>query len=270
MARARGVASEAMPLAILADSWWVRHDNILVAVLSIILTGVALWVVDRWFGRTVVPATDIVTGGLSPKVDTRLRVLRRLVDLGIVVIGFGVAISQFAALNSLASTLLASTALIAAVIGFAARQPVANAVAGLVLAATQPIRVGDLVTLADQSGVVEDVRLTSTVLRTSGGAHLIVPNETFVGSVVRNDSRPETPIGPEADVWLPHGVDVAAAIEAVREDEGAVSASVRETNTEGFCLRVIAETVPAYQRAARESALRAHALDAVRRAGLLP
>ena len=60
--------------------------------------------------------------------------------------------------------LLASGAIAAAVIGFAARQTLANFMAGIMLAVTQPIRVGDWVTFEGNYGVVEDVRLNHTIL----------------------------------------------------------------------------------------------------------
>ena len=259
-----------MPALIIADSWLGRNEGLLVALGAVILTIVALWVVDHWFGRHVLGAAMKVKGGdLSPTTDTRLRILRRLIDAAIVVLGLTVAISQVAALGDLASALFASSALVAAVIGFAARQPVANAVAGIVLAATQPIRIGDLITVLGQTGVVEDVRLTSTVVLTTAGSHLVVPNETLVQNIVRNDSRPGTPILPEADVWLPHTVDAGAARAAIVALGGDVTAGVAETSPDGFRLAVGAPAVPAGERAAREAELRAAALGAVRSAGLL-
>jgi small-conductance mechanosensitive channel len=53
---------------------------------------------------------------------------------------------------------LASSAIAAAIVGFAARQTIANAIAGVILAITQPLRIGDHVTFEGESGVVEDVR----------------------------------------------------------------------------------------------------------------
>ena len=50
----------------------------------------------------------------------------------------------------------------------AARQVLANSVAGIMLAVTQPLRVGDWVTFEENYGVVEDVRLNFTILRTAG------------------------------------------------------------------------------------------------------
>ena len=67
--------------------------------------------------------------------------------------------------NQIAASLLASGVVAAAIIGFAARQTLANFVAGVMLAVTQPIRVGDWVKFEDNYGVVEDVRLNYTILR---------------------------------------------------------------------------------------------------------
>ena len=57
---------------------------------------------------------------------------------------------------------LASGALISAVVGFAARDSIGNAISGISLAVTQPIRVGDLIAIGDVHGSVEDVTLTAT------------------------------------------------------------------------------------------------------------
>ncbi len=62
-------------------------------------------------------------------------------------------------------------------VGFAARATLANAIAGILLAITQPIRIGDLVTFEEQTGEVEDVQLTYTYLRLDDGSRLVVPNE---------------------------------------------------------------------------------------------
>ena len=87
-----------------------------------------------------------------------------------------------------AATVLASGAITAAVVGFAARQTLANAMAGILLAVTQPIRIGDLVTFEGETGTVEDVGLTYTWLRTGADARLLVPNERLAGGILRNDS----------------------------------------------------------------------------------
>ena len=91
--------------------------------------------------------------------DTRLRFLRRLIYASILLLGIAIAASQFTGVSKLAASILASGALAAAIIGFAARQTLANFVAGIMLAITQPIRVGDWVTFEGHYGVIEDVRM---------------------------------------------------------------------------------------------------------------
>ena len=140
--------------------------------------------------------------------DTRLRFIRRLIYASILLIGIAVAASQFTGLSNLAKSILASGALAAAIIGFAARQTLANVVAGIMLAITQPLRVGDWVTFEEEYGVVEDVRLNYTVLRTSGDVRVVIPNERLAAGILRNDTLGSDRIALDVSVWLAPGADV--------------------------------------------------------------
>ena len=86
----------------------------------------------------------------------------------------------------MATGILASSAVLGIVVGFAARQTLANAIAGILLAITQPIRIGDLVTFEDETGTVEDVRLTYTYLRSDDGRRIIIPNERLAQNTIEN------------------------------------------------------------------------------------
>ncbi|MEA2272075.1 MAG: hypothetical protein QOI98_783, partial [Solirubrobacteraceae bacterium] len=163
-------------------------------------------VVDRLFARRGQALASAVTrGGFSPAVDTRLRVVRRLVYAAIVVLGLALALAQFTALDRLASGILASGAIAAAVIGFAARQTLANAVAGVMLAVTQPLRVGDHITFEGESGVVDDVRLTYTYLRAPGDTRVVIPNERLASGILRNDTILDPTSPPAISLWV--GID---------------------------------------------------------------
>src|SRR6476469_5073801 len=85
---------------------------------------------------------------------TRLRVLRRLVFLVVVVIVGAIAIAQFTELERLAAGILASTAVLAAIVGFAAQHTIGNMVAGVQLAVAQPIKIGDLIVFEEINGRV--------------------------------------------------------------------------------------------------------------------
>jgi small conductance mechanosensitive channel len=218
-------------------------------------------------GRAQRLATALGGPELSPVADTRLRFLRRMVEAAIIIVALGVAIAQFTSLDRLASTVLASSAIAAAVVGFAARQMLANAIAGMVLAVTQPLRIGDLVTFEDETGTVEDVTLTYTWLRTGADARLIIPNERLAAGILRNDSIRSPTIALEVSVWLARDADETAALAAVSALEECRSASIAEATDTGIRLQVAGPPVAPAQRIPREAQLRAATLRALREAG---
>ena len=143
-------------------------------------------IVDRALSRRGRKLTTAVgVGELSPVTATRLRLVRRLIFATIILIGIALAATQFPSISKLATGILASSAVLGLVVGFAARQTLANGIAGILLAITQPIRIGDLVTFEDETGEVEDVKLTYTYIRLDDGRRLIVPNERLAQSSVR-------------------------------------------------------------------------------------
>src|SRR3954465_8113935 len=123
----------------LLASWWSDNDQWVTALIALVITAVIVFVVDRAIARRMeAVAARLAGGALTPEADTRLRFLRRVIEVTIVVIGVAIALSQFASLHRLAAPFLASSAIAAAVIGFASRTTLGNAVAGLMLAITQP------------------------------------------------------------------------------------------------------------------------------------
>jgi small-conductance mechanosensitive channel len=236
---------------------------------SILVAIVAATLVNRLLARRGMKlAQAVARGELRPEIDTRLRYLRRLLVSGILGIGIAIALLQFGGLNKLAASLLASGAIAAAIIGFAARQTLANFVAGIMLAITQPLRVGDWVTFDDQYGVVEDVRLNYTVLRTPADARLLIPNEKLASGIIRNDTLISPQIGLDVALWLPHGSDAARAVDVLVDETGAAVA-IAETTPEGIRLSVGGEPVPPGERTRHEAELRLRCLRRLQAEGLL-
>ena len=177
-------------------------------------------------------ASAVVRGELSAATDTRLRFIRRLVYAAIIVIGVAVALAQFDGINRLAASLLASGAIAAAILGFAARQTLANFVAGIMLAVTQPLRVGDWVFVEEQYGVVDDIRLTYTFLRAPGGQQIVIPNEKLASGILRNDTLGAGVVSLDVQIWLPATADAGRAVR-VLEDETGHQVTVAETRDRG-------------------------------------
>jgi small-conductance mechanosensitive channel len=205
---------------------------------------------------------------LSREADTRLRFVRRLAYALILLIGVALALSQFDGVNRIAASLLASGVVAAAIIGFAARQTLANVVAGVMLAVTQPIRVGDWVRFEDHYGVVEDVRLNYTILRTGANERIVIPNEKLASSAIVNETMAVDAVGLDVAVWIPPAADAARAVAALREATGA-DVAVAETVPWGVRLAVAGEPVPPADRSAREADLLSRCHARLREEGLL-
>jgi small-conductance mechanosensitive channel len=152
-------------------------------------------------------------------------------------------------------------------VGFASRQVLANAIAGMVLAVTQPLRIGDLVTFEGETGTVEDVSLTYTWLRTGSDARLIIPNERLAAGVLRNDSIRSPTVALEVSAWLAPDANETAALAAVQQLEEARNARIAEVTDTGLRLQVAGPPVAPAERIAREGELRAEVLRALREAG---
>ena len=201
---------------------------------AIVVAFVVAQIVDRAIAKRGAKVGELVTrGDLSPAAQTRLRLIRRLTFVGIVLIGVAIAALKIPEASKIATGLLASSAVLGLVIGFAARQTLANGIAGILLALTQPIRIGDLVTFEEQTGTVEDMKLTYTYIRLDDGRRLIVPNERLAQSSVLNHTILDPRVQVEVSVWLPIDADLDKAMELVRNEQEGIEVSVAEVDKEG-------------------------------------
>jgi len=243
--------------------------ELLTAIGTVLLVAVVVVLVDRAFKRRGRSLAKRVAGGhLDPVLETRLRFVRRLVEAVIVVVGIATALSQFTALDRFATSVLASTAFVVAVVGFAAQQTLANVIAGVMLAITQPIRIGDRVAFEEHRGVVEDIRLTHTFLQTGADTRVIVPNGKLAQVVVRNESIVTETVAAETDLWLAHESDELQALDVIAAEVDGATATIKEVTHEGTVLTVAGPHVSPVERPVREAELRRECLQALRNARL--
>ena len=132
--------------------------------------------------RSITPAVKQV----SRSTKTRLRFLRRLAVMVVVVVLGAIAVAQFTPLEKLATGILASTAVLAAIIGFAAQHTIANMVAGVQLAVSQPIKIGDRISFEEVDGRVTDITLSYTYLDPGDGTSFVIPNQLLLEGVIHN------------------------------------------------------------------------------------
>jgi len=250
-------------------SFWEQNQDLIGATITIAITFALAFAIDRLVlgraGRFASPLADV---NVSRGAVTRLRVVRRLVFVVILLVGVSLALNQFTNLEKLTTGLLASSAVLAIVLGLAARQVLANPLAGIMLAITQPIRIGDEITIDEETGRVDDLTLSYTFVNTGDGRLMVIPNEQVVSSVVFNRSTGDQTAPAAASVWLPPGADVQAARNALAPLE-ATGIELAEITADG--LRLVVHGPEGTARtlvAGEEAALRERAHQLLRGAGL--
>lgn len=129
---------------------------------------------------------------VSRSTKTRLRILQRLIVVVVFLILVALALSQFTELKRLATGILASTAVIGLIIGFAAQHTIGNMVAGVQLAVTQPIKIGDQIEFEEISGRVTDITLSYTYVNPGDDSSVVIPNQMLLEGIVHNHSTGDT------------------------------------------------------------------------------
>jgi small-conductance mechanosensitive channel len=227
----------------------------------LLVTAIVAQLIDRRIARK----------GLPPEMATRYRVLRRSIVSAIAVVGVLSALLVIPEVRAVAGGVLASSAILGLIIGFASQRTIGNFVAGLLIAFTQPLRLGDRVEIAGVEGTVEEIGLTYTFIRTTDNARLVIPNEKLASDTIRNATIRSRDKLAEITVQIPLQSDLRAAVELLREEaaaqrEGEVVVSAL-TDKATVTLRAWAPDVMAAEALASELRLRAH--ERLRAAGVL-
>ena len=208
---------------------------------------------------------------LPPEAMTRYRILRRSVMATIVAIGLFSALLAVPAVRSVAGAVLGSAAIIGLIAGLAAQSALSNFIAGLLIAFTQPVRLGDRVAIEGGTGIVEDVGLMYTFVRLDDGSRLVVPNSKLASDTIRNATIVSREKVAEITIQLPLGVALDSAVDLLKaETAGERDAEVFVSGLEGsatLTVRVLAQDDDAALRLERDLRLRAH--ERLRSAGVL-
>jgi small conductance mechanosensitive channel len=198
---------------------------------------------------------------LAPEAITRYRVARRSITTAIVFVGLLSALLVIPQVRAVAGGLLASSAVVGIVVGFASQRTLGNFVAGLLIAFTQPLRLGDDVVIEDTRGVVEEIGLIYTFVRTEAGDRLVIPNEKLASDTIRNSTIRSREKVAEISIQVPLGRDIGAIAGRLRglTDGAEVFVSDLAGNAT-LVMRVQADDEPAAERLEHELRLRAHEL----------
>ena len=144
-----------------------------------------------WVFEDAAKARQDSDQGRSRRFETQAQVLRRLTQSIVVVVGAAAIIGTFEAARQAMTTVLASAGVISVIAGLAAQQTLGNVFAGLQLAFTDAIRVGDVVVAGDkqETGSVEEITLSYVVVRIWDERRLIIPCRYFTQTPFENWTR---------------------------------------------------------------------------------
>jgi len=198
---------------------------------------------------------------LPPEAITSYRILRRSITTTIIFIGLLSALLVIPQVRAVAGGLLASSAVLGIVVGFASQRTLGNFVAGLLIAFTQPLRLGDSVAVDNTEGVVEEIGLIYTFVRIENGDRLVIPNETLVSDTIRNSTIRSREKVAEISLQVPLGRDLGAVVDRLRALADDADAFVQDLSGDAtVVVRAPAPDQAAAEKLERELRLRAYEL----------
>jgi small-conductance mechanosensitive channel len=225
----------------------------------LVVTAIVARLIDRTIARRQ----------LDPGQATRYRVLRRTVVSTIVFVGILSALLVIPPVRALAGGLLASSAIVGLVVGFASQSTLSNFVAGVLIAFSQPLRLGDRVRVDGTEGTVEEIGLTYTFIRTLDDARLVIPNAKLASDTILNSTIRAREQLAQITVQVPLQTDLDQLVGVLRHEAGDERAEILVTSLEGSATVTVRTWAPDAETARRlESDLRLRAHHRLRAAGV--
>lgn len=162
-------------------SWWPAAQHI--ALVAVIFAGAWLVLGLATFGfERLVAREEHVPGAEGRRRRTQIVVLHRLTLVAIGVLAIGLALSTFPAMRAVGTSVLASAGIVSIVAGLAAQSILGNLIAGLQLAFTDAVRVGDVVVVEGEWGRIGEINLSYVVVYIWDERRLVLPCSYFTST----------------------------------------------------------------------------------------
>lgn len=182
---------------------------------------IAAYLLPALFGWVIYALIDGLIGGLELEAEasedpvtmrarrTRTAILGRTAKVVVLVITVALLLFQLPGVRQIGVTLMASAGLAALAVGAAAQPALKSLIAGLQMAITQPLRLGDMVKVEGQSGRVEEIRWSFVTVRTWDERLLVVPTVRFLDGMFENWSRVSERLTGPVFLYLDPATDIA-------------------------------------------------------------
>lgn len=145
-------------------------------------------------------------------VQTKFQLMQRVVNFVIGALTVATALMTFEAVRHIGGTILASAGVMGLIVGFAAQKSIGSMFAGVQIAISQPVRIGDVVVVEGYFGKISDITLTYAILDVWDGKRLTIPINYFLENTFENWTR----ISPEVIGKVIIRVDYSIPVEEIR------------------------------------------------------
>ena len=146
------------------------------------------------------------------RIKTQMQLIKRVLHTAIIVIAVAAILLAIPQVRALGAGLLASAGLVSVVAALAVQTTLTNVFAGMQLAFTDAIRVGDVVVMDDYYGTIEDITMSYVVLKIWDGRRIIYPSSYFTTTPFENYTR----TGTEISAGIDFHVDWRVPVDALR------------------------------------------------------
>jgi small-conductance mechanosensitive channel len=208
-------AYAALPVLPLPDAVQsgVRHALLLALIGSVAWMVVAMVEIASDVMSTKYPM-DTPDNLEARRVQTQLRMLRRVSTIAVSVIAGSIMLMTFPGVRHVGVSLFASAGVAGIVIGLAMRPTISNLVSGVQIAFTQPIRLDDVVIVNGEWGRIEEINTIYVVVRIWDLRRMIVPLSYFIEQPFQNWTRVSADLLGTAYVYA----DYRVPVEEVRQE----------------------------------------------------
>ena len=150
----------------------------------------------------------------------------------ILISGTILALSGFGGLGSVWKTFLGGTAIISAVLAFAAQDVIKDVLGGLMISIYKPFEIGNRVELENgTTGIIQDITMRHVVIVTLENQRVIIPNSKLNAMIIRNYSYHTTNRSAQFSFHIAYGSDVEKAMNVIRQTVKASPYSIPGRNT---------------------------------------
>ncbi|PND56918.1 mechanosensitive ion channel protein MscS [Mycobacterium sp. ENV421] len=198
----RGMVHQILVILLIAAMTWVVSSLVMVAEQRVIAR----------FGGGDAQMTD--ADRHRRKIRTQVTLLRRIAVAVVVLIGTAAALMTFPSFVDLGRTLFASAGVLSVVAGLAAQTSLGAAFAGIQIAFSDAIRVGDVVVLEEEWGRIEEITLTYVVVHLWDERRLVLPCTYFTTTPFQNWTRQATELLGTAEL----DVDFTVPLDGMRAE----------------------------------------------------